>query len=279
MIEYLNNPALLILACEVLVFLFIANLVLLYLVTRKNNKAVKALNALVTEIKEKSEDNKKKMAELLLQPGLTDPEAIKQGMQELVSGQTELYKDMIKAIRTQNLEDVSKLGDSVSSLVGRAINLGRESGEGMVDKEAQARLETENENLHKTNDQLENKLQRTAEEMASLMSEYKSMMANVNGEKMEEDPEDEEQEIMDITEGDDDEDIIDIASSEEDSELDQVSTDVDEEAPVAEEIAGTDTSEEVGNDDIDDILGDMAEEMAEEFAEQASSDDDSEQAA
>ncbi len=246
MIEYINNPALLLLACEVMLFLISINFILLFLVSRKNNKVVNVLNTLVAEIKEKSEENKSRMTELLLQPDLIDPEAIKQGMQNLVNGQTQLYKDIIKAIRTQNLEDVSQLGESVSHLIGSAVSLGRESGEGSVDKEAQARLETENQDLQKVKGQLENKLEKTAQEMESLMKEYKGMMDNVStNDQSEENNQDTDDEIIDITSGDTAEELIDITSEATDVAEPEIASTVSEiEEEVVEEVVSEEVSEE-----------------------------------
>ena len=60
MIEYLNNPALLILVCEILVFMVVVNIVLIILLGRQKGKTVKSLNTLVAEIKSKGEEQKQK---------------------------------------------------------------------------------------------------------------------------------------------------------------------------------------------------------------------------
>lgn len=241
MIEYLNNPALLVLACEVLVFMTIANVVLLVILTKRNNKTVESLNALVSEIKSRGEEHKQKMTELLLQPELLDPEAIKQGMQELVSGQMDLYKGMIKAIRTQSEDDVVALEKSVSGLVDSAIQLGRESGEGSVDKEAQTRLEENNEELQKANGELKEKLVKTTEEMDELTDEYKSMMGNVQDDE----PDSENNESESNIEGESEQQSPNEASLEISDDVVDVSTDDEQ---VEEE---TDPEQELPDNSID----------------------------
>ena len=120
------------------------------------------------------------MKELLLQDDLNDPEQIKQGMQQLVSGQTQLYKDVIKAINTQEHDDIMALKSSISGLVNSALKLGKDSGEGSVDKEAQVQLENNNVELQKTNEDIKTKLEKSRQEMETLESEYNNMMGNVN---------------------------------------------------------------------------------------------------
>ncbi len=255
MIEYMNNPALLILSLEIIGFLLFVNVCLLFALKRKNNKAVKALNALIKDIKEKGEDNKKKMAEIILQPGLTDPEAIKKGLQGLVEGQNQLFKDMIKAIRTQSLDDITPLGDSVSGLINSAMVLGRESGEGLVDTEAQERLEKENESLSEEKENLETKLKSTSEEMDVLMSEYTNMMTNAdesdssdNSAESETSEEAESAEVSNVDESEVEEegDVVDIseddASTNEEAESDDIADELMNEILGDEE--ASDSSEE-----------------------------------
>lgn len=284
MIEYLNNPALLILALEVMAFLIIVNFILLFLLSRKNNKAVKALNVLVKDIKDKSEDNKKKMAEILLQPGLTDPEVIKQGMQNLVNGQTQLYKDMIKAIRTRHVDDVSILSNSVSDLIGSAINIGRESGISTANKEAEetkAKLESEKQGLEEEKQDLENKLQDSSSEMDMLMNEYSSMMNNVEKAKAEASGAEQSEQTSDQSENTDEpeaaEEIIDITAEETEEELIDIASEVEEapaeaeqaaEAAAVDEVIASEEQTEEASDETaqgEQIEVDIADEMIDEL--------------
>ena len=275
MIEYLNNPALLILACEVLVFLLVMNIVLLFLLTRKNNKATRALNSLVSDIKSKSEENKKQIAELLLQPDMLDPDVIKQGMQNLVNGQTQLYKDMIKAIRTQKIEDVKSLGQSVSDLLNSAIKIGRETGEQVATKEAEEtkqKLETEKQELTDSNQELKTKLSDSKEENEVLTEEYQRMMNNAKSgseekskqqkktdtDSEEKTQEDEEEEVIDITaseSSDSDDQVIDITSDDEQAEDSTELSAEQHETEGGEENSNGEQKAETAKEVIEDILG------------------------
>ncbi len=274
MMEYLNNPAMLVLVCEILIFMVIVSITLLVRVIQRDKKTVKSLNALVAEIKTKSEEQKEKMTELLLQPELQDPELIKQSMLELVNGQTQLYKGMIKAIRTQKEEDVVALGDSVNELVDNALRLGRDSGEGCVDKEAQTRLEEDKAGLQESNDDLKDKLDKSVQEMEVLMGEYKRMIGNVQegeeGSEIEEGSESgEEVKGTDEASLEISDDVVDVTVAEEPEEDSDIGN--NQESPdstIEAEVAEIDLPEE---DDIDDIFDGMDDEVMTEASKEEGS--------